>query len=176
MCNFFLRGFKWRWKFKQEHLYKDRVVDLKALKGPAKYNGMLVDLSNGWEFLMQKSLEWKDDMVMETSQRPIIPTNLISRSRNRDIYKIKAKLFELPTVKDSNTEATDEKSFGDKKIAEVLSDFTATTESELTVSKGEVVEVLKDQTDSAPLCRYKGKVGTVPKDHLCYETKRVLSN
>lgn len=140
---------------------------------------MFVDLSGGWEFLIEKLKEWNDDMVMETALRPIQESRLISRSRSRDIYRIKAKLAEMPSVKEipiSDSEVIYETSCERTKIAEVLSDFTATTESELTVTKGEVIEIVDDKNESAALCRFKGKVGRVPKKHLRYVTKRVLSN
>ncbi|EFC48329.1 predicted protein [Naegleria gruberi] len=52
-------GFKWHSK---EHL------DLTTVKGPGKYDCMFVDLSYGWDFIVEKyENEWKDDMVKQTS-------------------------------------------------------------------------------------------------------------
>lgn len=53
-------GYKW-WK-------KGSKPDLRACSGPAKYNGLLVDLSEGWEFLMKRA--WKNEYVKETSEKP----------------------------------------------------------------------------------------------------------
>jgi hypothetical protein len=41
--------------------------DLRKEKGPCKYNGMFVDLSQGFEELEEKFKDWDDDWVMETS-------------------------------------------------------------------------------------------------------------
>uniref|UniRef100_A0A6U0LFG2 Novel toxin 11 domain-containing protein n=1 Tax=Percolomonas cosmopolitus TaxID=63605 RepID=A0A6U0LFG2_9EUKA len=53
-------GFKW--------YKKGDKPDLRDCFGPSKYNGLLIDLSGGWRFLMKK--EWNDEFVFETSDRP----------------------------------------------------------------------------------------------------------
>lgn len=57
-------GHKWRWKPKNKDEVHE-ILDLRDLNGPIKYNGMFIDLSNGWKYL--KKAEWNDDYVMETS-------------------------------------------------------------------------------------------------------------
>ncbi|KAF0971991.1 hypothetical protein FDP41_009687 [Naegleria fowleri] len=67
-------GFKWHSK---EHL------DLTSVKGPGKYDCMYIDLTSGWDYIVEKfEQEWKDEMVKETSLRapnnPIVATRKFS--------------------------------------------------------------------------------------------------
>ncbi|KAL9647900.1 hypothetical protein ABK040_008171 [Willaertia magna] len=51
-------GYKW---------HSNHHTDLSSLKGPGKYDCMYIDLTDGWEHLIEKSAEWKDDYVRQTS-------------------------------------------------------------------------------------------------------------
>lgn len=53
-------GFKWSSKSK-----KDIIDDI---QGPTKKNGMFIDLSNGWNYLLDYEKLWNDDWVSETSK------------------------------------------------------------------------------------------------------------
>ena len=56
-------GYKWRGK--------DGHNDLSSAASPDKYNSLLVDLTGGWKFLIEKfENEWKDDFVSLTSLTP----------------------------------------------------------------------------------------------------------
>ena len=90
-------GFKWKTK-------KTDVPDLTSENGPMKYNGMFVDLSKGWEYLIYLEETWDDDYVMETSKNqrfekkkrersrlilpmessPIISSNILEESNYKD--------------------------------------------------------------------------------------------
>jgi hypothetical protein len=61
-------GFKWRIS-KKSKTNNEYYQDLSLDQGPSKYNGMFVDLSEGWEFLMELEPLWEDDFVMETSKK-----------------------------------------------------------------------------------------------------------
>eukprot|EP00818_Percolomonas_sp_WS_P002321 CAMPEP_0117442572 /NCGR_PEP_ID=MMETSP0759-20121206/4224_1 /TAXON_ID=63605 /ORGANISM="Percolomonas cosmopolitus, Strain WS" /LENGTH=504 /DNA_ID=CAMNT_0005234471 /DNA_START=62 /DNA_END=1576 /DNA_ORIENTATION=- len=51
-------GYKWHAK---------KHTDLTSVNGPGKYDCMYVDLSDGWEFLIEKFKTWRDEWVKETS-------------------------------------------------------------------------------------------------------------
>jgi hypothetical protein len=52
-------GYKWHSK---EH------IDLSSVKGPGKYDCMYIDLSSGWEFLVDAyAYNWRDEYVTQTS-------------------------------------------------------------------------------------------------------------
>lgn len=51
-------GYKWK---------AHKHVDLSSVKGPDKYDSMYVDLTDGWEFLIDAVKTWRDDWVKETS-------------------------------------------------------------------------------------------------------------
>ncbi|KAL0483457.1 hypothetical protein AKO1_014729 [Acrasis kona] len=56
-------GYKWRGKDDGK-----RIPNLYP-HGPAKYNGMIIDLTgSGWTHLMRKEKDWRDEYVMQTSQ------------------------------------------------------------------------------------------------------------
>jgi hypothetical protein len=58
-------GYKWFHKSHDKN--SEFKSDLTCLGGPAKYNGMFMDLSNGWEYI--DKLPWKDDMVLQTAEK-----------------------------------------------------------------------------------------------------------
>eukprot|EP01080_Neovahlkampfia_damariscottae_P007979 gene7979-12444_t len=67
-------GFKWKSK-------KENIPDLTSENGPLKYNGMFIDLSKGWEYLIYLEETWDDDYVMETSKNQRFE-NKVKRNRS----------------------------------------------------------------------------------------------
>lgn len=64
-------GFKWadNGSKKKKNLTSELPTDLKD--GPKRYDGMFVDLSQGYDEIMEIYSKWDDDWVMETSVKPL---------------------------------------------------------------------------------------------------------
>lgn len=67
--------------------------NMPQVEGPRKYNGMFVDLSQGWEFLEEKMKEWKDEFVMQG------PVNRFDERISSTVMKTKVETlldFKIP--------------------------------------------------------------------------------
>ncbi|KAL0488496.1 polyketide synthase [Acrasis kona] len=77
------------------------VRDLISSGGPPKFNGIVVDLSDGWSKIKEQESEWKDDFVMYTSEIPD-NTNRKERRKIRTMALSKRISLEVPNVTDDN--------------------------------------------------------------------------